>query len=920
MTEHDAGSGRDVIGRDSEVHALDALLDRLPAHGGAVVLRGEPGIGKSTLLEHVRDRATALGASTLSASGVEAEAQLAFAGLHQLLFPIVGLGSRLPDSERMALDAAFGIRDHATPDLFGVAMAALQLVVEAATSRPVVLLVDDTHWIDHSSGGVLSFIARRLETLPVALVIAARSGYATSLDGSRLPVLDLDRLSPTSAALLLDRDAPDLHPVTRARVLAEAAGNPLALVELARYLRMSNSTEHLSPSPTTLTARLERAFAARLRALAPLTRLALLAAALDARASVQEVIAATALVRGADVPAECLHPAVDEDLVDVAENGIRFHHPLIRSAARQLAPLPDVLAMFAALAEVVVDEERRLWHRASSIAGHDERIAVALEDYARSARRRGAITSAGAALERAAELTADPRARSQRLASAAEIAYELGLGVAVKRLLTEAGSHQDEVGEPPRLAWLREMVTGDVWTETGETKTFVSLARRISDEGDTEAALRSLIPIAHRCWWTRTRASTRRYLIEAATAMGTAGDDPRVLAVIALADPTESAPSVLHALSRIRLHDVSDPGAAMNVGIAAEKAGDFATGARFLERAVAGLRAQARFGPLTQALVHFAWASAHTAEWDAAAAAAQEAAGLGRDTSQPQYGLTAELVFAWIEGMRGPSGPVEAILAEPERVLRAMKGGPLLATAHLARGAAALGEGRHADAFGHLWPVFDESVGEFHRFMRWSAVLDLAEAAWGCGRIEEVRAVFAELDAIAARSQAPILHAGLICAKPLLESDEQAGDLFTSALDANLDPLPFHRARTLFLYGRWLRRRRRSADSRSPLRESITVFDALGARCWADRARLELRATGETIGPRTVLARDHLTAQELQIARLAAQGLSNRAIAERLSLSPRTIGGHLYRIFPKVGVSARAQLRDVLEPAETRES
>jgi DNA-binding CsgD family transcriptional regulator len=319
-------------------------------------------------------------------------------------------------------------------------------------------------------------------------------------------------------------------------------------------------------------------------------------------------------------------------------------------------------------------------------------------------------------------------------------------------------------------------------------------------------------------------------------------------------------------------------------------------------------------------LVHFAWASAHTAEWDAAAAAAQEAAGLGRDTSQPQYGLTAELVFAWIEGMRGPSAPVEAILAEPERELHAMKGGPLLATAHLARGAAALGEGRHQDAFEHLWPVFDETDGVFHRFMRWSAVLDLAEAAWGCSRVKDVHAVVAELDGIATRGEAPILRAGLLCAKPLLESDEDAGDLFTKALAANLDALPFHRARTLFSYGRWLRRKRRSADSRSPLRESIRVFDALGARSWADRARLELRATGETIGPRTALARDQLTAQELQIAQLAARGLSNRAIGERLSLSPRTIGGHLYRIFPKVGISGRAQLRDVLEPVDSRES
>jgi DNA-binding CsgD family transcriptional regulator len=249
-----------------------------------------------------------------------------------------------------------------------------------------------------------------------------------------------------------------------------------------------------------------------------------------------------------------------------------------------------------------------------------------------------------------------------------------------------------------------------------------------------------------------------------------------------------------------------------------------------------------------------------------------------------------------------------------------MKAGPLLATAHLARGAAALGEGRHEDAFGHLWPVFDESAGAFHRFMRWSVVLDLAEAAWGCGRTGDLQGLMTELETIAARSGAPILRIGLRCAHPLLASEGDAGDLFTEALAADLEALPFLRARTLFSYGRWLRRRRRSADARSPLRESVRVFDAIGAGSWADRARLELRATGETVGARTPAARDRLTAQELHIAQLAAQGLSNRAIGERLSLSPRTIGGHLYRIFPKIGVSGRWQLRDVLGAADRSKS
>jgi len=199
-------------------------------------------------------------------------------------------------------------------------------------------------------------------------------------------------------------------------------------------------------------------------------------------------------------------------------------------------------------------------------------------------------------------------------------------------------------------------------------------------------------------------------------------------------------------------------------------------------------------------------------------------------------------------------------------------------------------------------------------------VLDLAEAAWGSGRTGDLQGVMTELGTIAARSGAPILRTGLRCAHPLLASDGDAGELFREALTADLEALPFLRARTLFSYGRWLRRRRRSADARSPLRESVRVFDAVGAGSWADRARLELRATGETVGPRTPAARDRLTAQELHIAKLAAQGLSNRAIGERLSLSPRTIGGHLYRIFPKIGVSGRSQLRDVLAAADRSKS
>jgi ATP/maltotriose-dependent transcriptional regulator MalT len=333
---------------------------------------------------------------------------------------------------------------------------------------------------------------------------------------------------------------------------------------------------------------------------------------------------------------------------------------------------------------------------------------------------------------------------------------------------------------------------------------------------------------------------------------------------------------------------------------------------RFLSRAVDGLREQIRLGPLTQALVHFAWAATHTGDWTAAAAAASESARLARDTRRPQHGLTVELIAALVAALRGDEPAMRAMLADPVQTLVATKSWPLLATAHLARGAAAIGDGRHEDAFRHLWPVFDETDQAFHRYMRWSALLDVVEAAIGSGQADKLTDVLAELQQIATLSDVPFLQAELRYARPLLASDHDAERLFSDALRQDSTAYPFLHARTLFSFGRWLRRQRRGADSRAPLRKSIELFDALGSAAWSRRARQELRATGERIVRQTPDARERLTAQELQIAQFAAEGLSNREIGERLFLSHRTVGGHLYRIFPKLDITGRAQLRDAL--------
>jgi DNA-binding CsgD family transcriptional regulator len=822
----------------------------------------------------------------------------------------------LPAPQRRALEVAFGIAGGPEPDGFLVALAAYQLVCDAAEDGPLLILADDAHWLDRSTSAALTFIARRLDNEPVGLLVAVRAGFATPLRDAGLPALELERLSAPAAAVLLDRTAPDLHPVFRARVLAEAAGNPLALVELVRHQPEPGSFDELSDLPLTLTARLERAFAAQLDGLPQDTRCVLLAAALDSHASLEELVSSASVVAGARLDISDLGAAVAAQLVSVVDRQVRFRHPLVRSAVRQAAPATQVLETYAALAEVVIDPERRIWHRAMAAVGYDEAIAVALEQHALMARRRGAVMVAAAALERAAALTANAGRRGERLVRAADAAYELGAVDVVRRLLEQAEPLDVGELEAARLAWLQQMISGDVWFERGAAKTFVTIARRALAAGDADTALSSLVPIAHRCWWTRCQPSTRKYVVDAAQETGFADDDPRRLAVMALADPETTGRLVLLRVAQIRQRDLTDPRAAIDVGIAAEKAGDFGLGARFLGRAVDRLREQGRLGLLTQALVHYAWAAAWAGDWSAAAAAGSEGARLARDTDQPQYGLTGELIAGLVAGLRGNEADLEARIAGPERALRATNGGPLLAPAHLARGVGALGEGRYEESFDHLWPVFDETDPAFHRFMRWPAVLDLVEAAAHSGRLEQAAGVMAELEAVAARSGPPLLLVLLGCARPLLADDRDAPTLFEAALGQDRSVYLYPRARTLFSYGSWLRRQRRGVESRVPLREAIELFDLFGAAQWSDRARQELRATGESLGARHPDARDQLTAQELHIAQLAAQGLSNREIGERLFLSHRTIGSHLYRIFPKLGIASRAQLRDVL-PAVT---
>jgi DNA-binding CsgD family transcriptional regulator len=904
-----------LVGREAEMQAIDAVLAGLSQHGTALLVRGEAGIGKSALIEYAKHRAGAQGAVILGAVGVESESHLAFAGLHQMLQPMLRSEDLLSSPQREALDAAFGFSAKTEPDRFRVALAAFRLICDAADAAPVVLFADDAHLIDKSSLEVFAFIARRLDSEPVAMLAAIRDEFAApSLEEARLPVIRLEPLAGLAATTVLDECAPELAPAVRVRVLEEAAGNPLALVELASAVADERAPPYVARvnERLPLTARLQRTFAGRLESLEQPTRLALLAVALDDRAPLDEALAAASELHSGQVTRQAFDPAVTARLMSIRGEHVDFRHPLMRSAVLQVATPAQVHDMHGAFQKVVQDPERQLWHQAAFTIGHDDELAGRLDDYAELARRRGATATATASLERAAALSSDARKTGERLVRAAALDYELGLDDAVRELLRQAAALPLGTLDEARMSWLRQMVDGNVWSSTGATRVFVSIAERQLHGGDADGALSSLVPLALRCWWTHTRSQTREYLVAAATQMPFPEEDPRKLAVLALANPEICGAAVQRHLARVRLEDVGDPVASMQLGLAGTAIGDFVCAGRNLAPAVEQLRAQGRLGLLAQALLYQAWASTYTGEWRAAAAAAAESTALARETRQPQYGLTARLVSALLAALRGVDDDLESLLASPERLLIETKGGPMLAPAHLARGTAALGEGRNEEAFERLWPIFDHKDPTSHPYLSWWAVLELAEAGVRGDHRTDVAAVVSELEPIALRCGSPMLQAGLACARPLLVEDAQADAQHHAALAQDLTRWPFLRARAHLNYGEWLRRQRRVAESRWPLPTAAELFSALGATRWSERARQELRATGETVTRRGPDARDQLTPQELQIAELAATGLSNREIGARLFLSHRTISSHLYRIFPKLEIASRAQLAHAL--------
>jgi DNA-binding CsgD family transcriptional regulator len=910
VSEEAAGASRVLLGRDRELSELYALIDGIEGRGGALVVRGDAGIGKSALLAAAREQAQHRGITVVSTTGALSEAQLAFSGLHQLLLPLLDGRDLLPDPQRRALEAAFGIAEPDAPDLFLIGLAALGLVAERAAEAPLLFAVEDAHWLDRPSSEVLKFVARRVESDPALLLFAVRDGVPSPFDDAGLLELRVAGLDQDASNALLDLGATTLPADVRLRILEEAEGNPLALIELpVAAARLGAQTARSDPLP--LTDRLERAFAARLTSLDTRVQNLLLLAALD-----EVDLAELSKAARRPVEQDDLAPAFAAGLGRLESGKFRFRHPLIRSAVQQSATAVQRRDAHAALAQALADDpDRAVWHRAAAASGPNEDVAADLEAAAERATLRGGGDVAVGAYEQAAELTADPQRRAMRLFLAGDLALELGGPKEGVRLLRAAQG----IGLPPAedaIASFYLELAEDTWSGSAMIRDFGRIARELVASGQGLRGLQALATVAVRAYWERLDDHTRHEIAAISDEIAGPPADPIRLSVVGLIDPIGRGKQVIEQVSRLSPVGMSDIDDLFAVGAAAQSVWADTLAMPFLQAAAAAARANGQLNQLAHTLVFEAWSDLSRGAVRKAFTAAAEGAGIAEEIRALRYAVAARLGQAIACAEQGHDEAAERLIADAETLLLPLGANPMLALPALARGRLALAGERFGEAYEHFVRIFDPDSAAFHAFVRGWALADLADAAVrGDGDLDAVHGYLAEWEQVAEATTAPHLQVQVAYATAVLAKDAVAEQCFRVAIASAQAEWPFYAARAQLAYGVWLRRHRRMTQSRAPLREATETFDALGLLRYAERARRELRASGETVRHRDPGAWAHLSPQELQIAQFAAEGLSNREIGERLYLSHRTVESHLYRVFPKLGITSRGQLRDALEEA-----
>jgi DNA-binding CsgD family transcriptional regulator len=908
---------RERFGRRGECEVLDRLLASVRAGQSRVlVVRGEAGIGKTALLGYLLEHAS--GCRVVRAAGAEPEMELAFAGLHQLCAPFLDRIERLPDPQRSALGTALGLRDGDAPDRFAVGLAVLSLLADVAREQPLVCIVDDAQWLDRASAQALAFVARHLVTGPVAVVFAARpSGAERDLAG--LAELVVSGLADGDAQALLESViAGPLDEQVRDRIVAESRGNPLALLQLAQAVTPGELAGGIGlPGVTAMPGRIEEDFRGQLLPLPAETRRLLLVAAAEPAGD------PLLLWRAADrlgVPASAAAPAVATGLIEFGRH-IRFCHPLARSAVYRAASPQERHDVHRALAEATdpgPDPDRRAWHRARAATGLDEDVAAELEASAGRARARGGLAAVAAFHERAAELTPDRSRRALRALAAAQAKQQAGAPDAALRLLAmaEAGP-LDELGHA-HTELLRAQLAADQDRGGDAPQLLLKAASRL------EPLHAGLAREAYRDAFSAVRAAgrlaVRGQLLEVAEAVRAAPRTPgdRDLLLDGLAGliaegNAAGTPRLRRALAAFRDGDLDDEGfrwLPLACSVSRDVWDDeswYALSARLIEHA----RQDGALAVLPAALLMGVPIRLLAGELATAASMAQEAEAAGRATAHPMGPYGRMVLSAW----RGQETEAVQLTATAMREIVARGEGQWLTAAHWVTAVLGNGLGRYDEALAAAEQGsrrYPDEPG-----LAAASMAELIEAAARTGRPERAADAIrrlSELTTIAGGDWALGIRAR---SRALLSDGEPAECLYREAIDRlGRTRIRVELARAHLVFGEWLRRQNRRLDARDQLRTAYEMLTAMGIDGFAERARRELQATGETVRKRTDETASQLTGQEARIARLAGEGHTNPEIGAQLFLSPRTVEYHLHKIFRKLGIGSRRELRRALPDLE----
>jgi DNA-binding CsgD family transcriptional regulator len=897
----------ELLGRERQREALDRLLEAARyGHGGVLVVHGEPGVGKTALLEYAGE--TRREFQIVQTGGVEGEMELPYSALQQLCSPILELKERLPMPQGDALAVAFGLSAGAPPSPFLVGLAALGLLSEASEEQPLLCVVDDAQWLDRASARALAFVARRLLAEKIALVFAARE-LGDTLAG--LPELRVEPLGRRDARTLLESVLPapvDEHVLDR--IVRETHGNPLALLELPRGMTPIQLAGGFGLPAVPLSTSIEESFTRRLARLPGDARRLLLIAAADPTGDPAVMWRAAQQLR---IPESIAETVEAEGLLELGVQVV-FRHPLVRSAVYRAAGLKERRAVHRALAEATdpqVDPDRRAWHRAHAASVPDEDVAAELERSAGRARARGGAAAVAAFLERAAELTPEPTNRAQRLLAAAGAKRDAGAPQAALGLLASIDAGLlDGVGRA-RVELLRGQIALEERRGGDAGRLFLRAARRLEPLDPELARETYLEALAGAMSNDVEVVGGAPAVAQAARAARAGSAPPRTVDVlldafaIRLTEGYAAAAPTLARALELLLEDASNEDVGRRLSGSSSRDSNIVALEMWDDEALHSLAArQVQVTRAAGALVHLQFALSFLArshmlagDLTAATLMIDEARLIAGATGNPALVNAPMILAAWRGQEAQASELIEATAEEA--------GARQWTSNNYARSVLYNGLGRHDAARDAAWQAFQPDPIGYGAYL----VPELAEAASRTGDralLESALEWLSERTGVISSEWAAGIEARV---RALLSEGEVAERLYGESIAHLSGPrVQLELARTHLLYGEWLRRERRRLDAREHLRAALEAFTSMGTEAFARRAERELLATGERARKRTVDTLDQLTPQETQIARLAANGHTNREIAAQLFISPSTVEYHLRKAFRKLDVKSRTQL------------